>query len=88
MTKKELLNSRGFRDEKHLETWLKESTDKALVAEVKALFEITEEVKVEEVKELEAVEEVLENEETEETEEVETVEEVKETKKKFRRNRK
>ena len=85
MTKKELLNSRGFRDEKHLETWLKESTDKALVAEVKALFEITEEVKAEEVKELEAVKEVLE---TEETEEIETVEEVKKTEKKSRRNRK
>lgn len=44
MKKKEMLESRGFRDEKHLKSWLEECTDKTLVAEVKAYFEIEDDM--------------------------------------------
>lgn len=53
MKKKEMLESRGFRDEKHLKSWLEECTDKTLVKEVKEYFEISDELDVVEVKEVE-----------------------------------
>ena len=59
MSRKEMLESRGFKDEKHLKSWLKECQDESWKNEVSAYFKIketkTEEPKVEEpeVKEIE-----------------------------------
>ena len=59
MNRKEMLESRGFKDEKHLKSWLKECQDESWKNEVSAYFKIketnTEELKVEEpeVKEIE-----------------------------------
>lgn len=59
MSRKEMLESRGFKDEKHLKSWLKECRDESWKNEVSAYFKIketkAEEPKVEEpeVKEIE-----------------------------------
>ena len=59
MSRKEMLERRGFKDEKHLKSWLKECQDESWKNEVSAYFKIkdtkTEEPKVEEpeVKEIE-----------------------------------
>ena len=59
MSRKEMLESRGFKDEKHLKSWLKECQDESWKNEVSAYFKIkdtkAEELKVEEpeVKEIE-----------------------------------
>ena len=59
MSRKEMLESRGFKDEKHLKSWLKECQDESWKNEVSAYFKIketkAEEPKVEEpeVKEIE-----------------------------------
>lgn len=59
MSRKEMLESRGFKDEKHLKSWLKECQDESWKNEVSAYFKIkdtkVEELKVEEpeVKEIE-----------------------------------
>ena len=59
MSRKEMLESRGFKDEKHLKSWVKECQDESWKNEVSAYFKIkdskAEELKVEEpeVKEIE-----------------------------------
>ena len=59
MSRKEMLESRGFKDEKHLKSWLKECQDESWKNEVSAYFKIketkAEEPKVDEpeVKEIE-----------------------------------
>lgn len=59
MSRKEMLESRGFKDEKHLKSWLKECQDESWKNEVSAYFKIketkAEELKVDEpeVKEIE-----------------------------------
>ena len=54
MSRKEMLESRGFKDEKHLKSWLKECQDESWKNEVSAYFKIkdtrVEELKVEELK--------------------------------------
>ena len=54
MSRKEMLESRGFKDEKHLKSWLKECQDESWKNEVSDYFKIKE-TKVEEpeVKEIE-----------------------------------
>ena len=49
MSRKEMLESRGFKDEKHLKSWLKECQDESWKNEVSAYFKIKE-TKVEELK--------------------------------------
>lgn len=49
MSRKEMLESRGFKDEKHLKSWLKECQDESWKNEVSAYFKIKE-TKVEEPK--------------------------------------
>ena len=42
MSRKEMLESRGFKDEKHLKSWLKECQDESWKNEVSAYFKIKE----------------------------------------------
>lgn len=49
MSRKEMLESRGFKDEKHLKSWLKECQDESWKNEVSAYFKVKE-TKVEELK--------------------------------------
>ena len=49
MSRKEILESRGFKDEKHLKSWLKECQDESWKNEVSAYFKVKE-TKVEELK--------------------------------------
>lgn len=49
MSRKEMLESRGFKDEKHLKSWLKECQDESWKNEVSTYFKIKE-TKVEELK--------------------------------------
>ena len=49
MSRKEMLESRGFKDEKHLKSWLKECQDESWKNEVSDYFKIKE-TKVEELK--------------------------------------
>lgn len=49
MSRKEMLESRGFKDEKHLKSWLKECQDESWKNEVSAYFKVKE-TKVEEPK--------------------------------------
>lgn len=48
MSRKEMLESRGFKDEKHLKSWLKECQDESWKNEVSAYFKVKE-TKVEEL---------------------------------------
>ena len=54
MSRKEMLESRGFKDEKHLKSWLKECQDESWKNEVSNYFKIketkVEELNVEELK--------------------------------------
>ena len=49
MSRKEMLESRGFKDEKHLKSWLKGCQDESWKNEVSAYFKVKE-TKVEELK--------------------------------------
>lgn len=87
MSRKEMLESRGFTDEKHLKSWLKECQDESWKKEVIAYFGIKEtkveepEVKEPEIKEPEVKEPEVKEPETKEPEtkepEIKADEEVK-----------